>query len=294
MDLKTLKTFQLIATYGSFQRAAEELNYAQSTVSMQIQKLESDLGVQLIERGKKIQLTESGRLLQEQSRQIIKDFEGLQTSLSDMKIGESGTVRIGVTEPSASYRFPRILKSFLAQHPKIRVSVDIASTAVLSERLLRGDLDLALCSAPDLSENLYYEPLYKEEFVLVMPEEHPLSRQTSISPEVLQGHRLLITSSSCPYRRKLEILMQETGRTPLETMEIGSMSALKYYVEQGLGVALVPKIVLNPTPSGTVIRTMSDHRLDMACGIVIRASDYPLKLANLKLYHFLKQELKTH
>lgn len=59
MDLKTLKTFQMIVKYGSFIRTAQEMNYAQSTVTMQIQKLESELGVQLIERGKEIGLTEA-------------------------------------------------------------------------------------------------------------------------------------------------------------------------------------------------------------------------------------------
>lgn len=63
MDLKTLKTFQTIVNFGSFNRAAEEMNYAQSTVTMQIQRLESDLGCQLLERGKQITLTEAGRLL---------------------------------------------------------------------------------------------------------------------------------------------------------------------------------------------------------------------------------------
>lgn len=98
MDLKTLKTFQMIVKYGSFVRAAEEMNYVQSTVTMQIQKLESDLGVQLIERGKKIQLTEAGRLFHDQSLQIVKSMEQLQTNLSDLKLGEAGNIRIGVTE----------------------------------------------------------------------------------------------------------------------------------------------------------------------------------------------------
>lgn len=72
MDLKTLKTFQMIVKHGSFIRAADEMNYVQSTVTMQIQKLESELGIQLIERGKKISLTEAGRLFYDQSLQIVK------------------------------------------------------------------------------------------------------------------------------------------------------------------------------------------------------------------------------
>ncbi|CAM2948634.1 LysR family transcriptional regulator [Paenibacillus sediminis] len=291
MDLKTLKTFQMIVKYGSFIRAADEMNYVQSTVTMQIQKLESELGVQLIERGKKIRLTEAGRLFYEQSLHIVKNMDQLQTSLSDLQLGESGNIRLGVTEPTASYRLPDILERFLSQFPKIRISVDIANTPTLSERLLKGEIDLALCSAPDLGSDLYFEPLFKEEFVVLMPENHPLAQKAVIAPDDIRGHRLLITSATCPYRRKLEIVLQESGNIPIDTMEIGSMTALKYYVERGLGIALVPEIVLRPLPTGTTVRTMSGSLIHMTSGILSKPSEYPLKQASSKLYQFLKQEL---
>lgn len=291
MDLKTLKTFQMIVKYGSFIRAAEEMKYAQSTVTMQIQKLESDLGVQLIVRGKQIRLTDAGRLFHEQSLQIIKNMVQLQTNLSNLQLGESGDIRVGVTEPTASYRLPGIIKRFLSQSPNIRVSVDIANTPTLSERLHKGDIDLALCSAPDICTDLYFEPLFKEEFVLLMPENHPLAQKAVLDPDDIRGHRLLITSATCPYRRKLEVVMQDSGIIPLDTMEIGSMTALKYYVESGLGIALVPEIVLKPIPAGTTTRAMSGSLIDMTFGMLTKPSEYPLNLACSKLRQFLRQEL---
>jgi len=291
MDLKTLKTFQLIAQSGSFMRAAEQLNYAQSTVTMQMQKLEADLGVQLIERGKKIRLTEAGRLFYEQSRHIVRNMEQLQASLSDLQSGESGTIRLGVTEPTASYRLPRILTEFLSQYPKIRISVDFANTPTLSRQLLEGEIDLALCSAPDLGSELYYEPLFKEQFTVLMPERHPLASKAVIAPDDLRGHRLLVTSATCPYRKKLEMLWQQSANVPIDMMEIGSMTALKYFVESGLGIALVPSIVLSPLPTGTTVRPMSGMPVDMSFGILTKLSEFPLKQACSRLYQHLKQEL---
>jgi DNA-binding transcriptional LysR family regulator len=291
MDIKTLKTFQMIVNYGSFIRAAEEMNYAQSTVTMQIQKLESDVGVQLIERGKRIRLTEAGRMFYEQSVHILKDMEQLQKSMEDLQWGTAGHIRLGVTEPTASYRLPEILKRFLSDYPNIRISVEFGNTPTLSERILKGDIDVALCSAPDLGTELYFEPLFKEEFVVLMPDDHPLAGKTNVTPEDLQGHRLLITSTTCPYRRKLEMVMKEYGMITLDTMEIGSMTALKFYVESGLGIALVPQIVVNPVPAGTTVRVLSGSLIDMTFGILCKTSEYPLKLASSKLYSFLKQEL---
>ncbi|MGN7765039.1 LysR family transcriptional regulator [Paenibacillus sp. 22594] len=291
MDLKTLKTFQAIVQSGSFNRAAEELNYAQSTVTMQIQKLESDLGVQLLERGKGITLTEAGRLFHEQSLRIVKDMERLQSSITDLKSGEAGNVRIGAADPTASYRLPVILQKFMTRFPKMELSVDISGSGALCNRLLSGELDVVLCSAPELGKELHFEPLFTEAFVLLMPEGHPLASAPVITADHLRGHRLLITAPTCPYRKKLESVLRESAGPPLNTMEIGSMSALKFYVQSGLGIALVPEVTLDPVPPGTVFRRLEGKAVDMTCGIICRIGDYPLKPAIRSLYDFIRQEL---
>ncbi|AIQ17723.1 transcriptional regulator [Paenibacillus sp. FSL H7-0357] len=291
MDFKALITFQTIVSTGSFNRAAEELNYAQSTITMQIQKLESQLGVQLLERGKGISLTEAGRLFHEQSLLIVKDMERLQSSLAEMKSGEAGSVRLGATDPTASYRLPRLLQQFMSLYPKIEISVDIAGTPALTERLLRGELDMVLCSAPELGKELHFEPLFMEKFVLLMPEDHSLADLPEVTPDHLRGHRLLITAVNCPYRKKLESVLQEFAGPPLNTMEVGSMTALKFYVEAGLGLAFVPESTLAPVPAGTAVRQLAGGAVDMACGIACRVAGYPLRSASLRLYQFLKREL---
>lgn len=291
MELKTLQTFQQIVKWGSFIQAARELNYAQSTVTMQIQKLESELGITLFHRGKELSLTEAGRLFYEQSAVIVRNMEQLQTSLSEMKLGEAGHIRLGATEPAASWRLPGILGSFMSAHPNIRISVDIAGTLVLTERILKGETDFAICTAPEWGNGLYFEPLFQEEFVVYLPEEHPLAGQERIEPEDLQGYRLLITSATCPYRRKLEMVMQERGSRVPDTMEVGSMTALKHYVEHGLGIALIPKILAAPEGRGATVRAISDSLIHMSMGILCKESAYPLQLAAQRLYRCLKEEL---
>lgn len=260
---------------------------------MQIQKLESELGVQLIERGKEIGLTEAGRLFYDQSIQIVKNMEQLVTSLSELKSGEAGHVRIGVTEPTASCRLPGILREFMSAYPNIRISLEISNTPFLSERILKGEIDFALCTAPGIGTDFYFEPLFQEEFVALMPEDHPLAQKEEIEPEDLQGCRLLITSATCPYRRKLEMAMQEKGNVTLDAMEIGSMMALKFYVENGLGIALVPKITVEPETKGTTVRRTSGSLIHMTIGIMCKESAYPLPLASQKLYQFIKNKMRS-
>jgi LysR family transcriptional regulator, regulator of the ytmI operon len=293
MDLKALKTFQTIVACGSFNKAAEEMSYAQSTVTMQIRKLEEDMGIQLFERGRRIRLTEAGRMLYEQSVPIVKAVEQLQNLAADTQAGEAGSVRLGVTEPSASHRLPQILGQFFLRYPRIRVSVEIGSTASLSGQLLRGELDLVLGSAPSLDTGLYFEQLFTEKFILLVPDTHPLAAKSTVSVQNIRGHRMLITSKACPYRMKLEMLLQETGLLPVDTMEIGSMGALKYYVQQGMGIALIPQAGLNPPPSGTRLLELQSKSFYMACGLLCKADEYPLKLAGGRMYQFLKEELSS-
>lgn len=293
MDIRELITFHRIAGHGSFIRAAEELNYAQSTVTMQMQKLESGLGVQLFERGKAIRLTEAGRLFLEQSLPVLKDMERLQEAMSGLSSGNAGQIRLGVTEPTASYRLPGVISSFIGLYPNIKISLVFGNTPYLSGQLVKGDIDLALCSAPDLGSGLVFEPLFREEFTVLLPEDHPLKDLEVIDPEDFAGHRLLVTSAVCPYRRKLEMVLQEAGGIRLETMEIGSMTALKSYVASGIGIALVPAITADPAPPGTIMRPVSGSLIEMTFGILCSTAEKRMKPAGYRLYHFLKERLSS-
>lgn len=291
MDLKTLKTLQAIVRHGSFNQAAEELSYAQSTVTMQIQRLEADLGVSLFERGKKVRLTEAGRLFYEQSLDLVNRMERLQSHLLEMKNGEAGKVRLGVTEPSASSRLPRLLLAFMKEYPQTEVSLEIASTPALTSSLKQGQLDFALCSAPEAGEELYFQPLFQEKFVMLLPEDHPLAAGNGgIGLAELEGHRLLITASACPYRKKLERVLQDNATVSVRTMEIGSMTALRHYVASGFGIALVPQTVLDPMPAGTITKELQGASIDMLMGLLSRTG--PFSPASAKLYENLRQSLE--
>ncbi|MCG7409207.1 LysR family transcriptional regulator [Paenibacillus sp. ACRRX] len=289
MDLKSLNTFHKIVSLGGFNRAAEELNYAQSTVTMQMQKLEAELGVQLIERGRIFQLTEAGRLFHEQSAHIVRDVEHLQANMSDMLLGEAGSIRLGAVEPIASYQLPDILYSFLETYPRIKLSVDIANSPVLAERILKGELDMAICSAPAIGSDLYFEPIFTENLVYLIPEDHPLAAQTSISFGDIRNHRILLTSKTCSYRQRIELALREMCGHQVDTLDISSMSALKSYVESGLGIALVPESMAKADGSRSVTRKMNDYPITVPFGILCKTADYPLKLACAKLRYHLKQ-----
>lgn len=271
MDLKTIKTFKTIVRLGSFQRAAEELNYAQSTVTMHIKGLEAELGVVLLERGKKLQLTQAGLLLNEKADVLLKGFENLQSSIEDLVHGESGKIRLGVIEPAASYRIPSILASFTEKFPKVELSIHIQNSEALSEMIKRDEIDLALCAAPDIHQGLSFNPIFSEDVVLLMPAYHPLTNRNSLRLKDIEGERMIAPNPFCPFRRILEKKMIEEGGVLAYGLEVNDVMALKYYVQSNFGMALVPSITVSPPPSGTVIRDIEGFHGGVTIGMMWKA-----------------------
>ncbi|RTE07886.1 LysR family transcriptional regulator [Paenibacillus whitsoniae] len=292
MDIRTIKTFQTIIKLGSFQRAAEELQYGQSTVTMHIQKLESDLGVKLLERGKKLSLTEAGRLFHQNADLLLKDYDWLQASMDELVKGEAGLIRLGVMEPTASYRLPELLGPFLRHHPKVKISIHIGNTTVLGTMLHEGSIDMAICSTPASGLEHTFEPLFVEQLALLLPEAHPLAEKPTIYLRDLQHEQLLITNTLCPYRQKLESALLEHGGSPYAAMEIGNMAALKYYVQADFGIAVVPVITATPSPPGTILRPIADLGDGLMTGLLRKPAGSPVSLATEKLVAIFRERLR--
>ncbi|MNV72018.1 HTH-type transcriptional regulator GltR [compost metagenome] len=166
-----------------------------------------------------------------------------------------------------------------------------SNTPILGEWLRKGELDLALCAMPEQNEGLYFEPLYREPFVALVPKGHSLAKLEIVELEDLKNHRLLVTSANCPYRRKLEFLMAQSALPSPEMMEIGSMTALSAYVASGLGVALVPAILAEALRENVVSRLLKGSSVDMTCGLLSRTTEAPLAPASAKLYTELREAL---
>jgi DNA-binding transcriptional LysR family regulator len=274
MDLRQLQTFQAVVEHGSFLRAAEALQYAQSTITLHIQQLEADLGVPLFARqGKKGQLTEAGRLLCAEAAQILGRVEALRRTMRELAGGDAGYVRLGAIEPAASLRLPELLVPFCADRPQVRLALEVGGTQAIGQRVAAGDLDLGIASPPPAGLGLVFELLFSERMALLAPETHPLARADPINVRDLRGHRLLLTEQNCAYRQLIERNLVEQGADPYSGIEIGSMAALKCAVQQGLGIGIVPAIIACPPPPGTVLCEIECLDLSLPVGLMRRADD---------------------
>lgn len=270
MEFKHLQTFQAVAAEGSFLKAAEKLQYAQSTITLHVQKLEEELGVQLFSRqSRQIELTVAGRTLQGHADHLLYRAAQLQQAMAGLVTGEAGQLRIGSVEPVASIHLPTILVAFCRQYPKVRLSLEVGVTQTISRRVAAGELDLAVCSPPAANLNLDFHLLFQDPISLLLPESHALAKEQDITVTALSKERLILTEEHCPYRDVLEKALLSHGINPYSGIESMSSGALKQMVHYGLGIGVLPSAAIAPLPLSTIERRLSDLDLNLSIGLAV-------------------------
>ncbi len=195
-------------------------------------------------------------------------------SSPELAAGETGHLRIGAIEPTASLRLPPLLVRYNRERPNVRLSVELGGADGVAHRVAAGALEVGISSPPPLGLGLTFEPLFREELGLLVPDVHPLARLPAVRIADLAGHPLLLTEPACAYRELTErTLLERDGR--LESrVTIGSIQALDWAVRAGLGIAIVPTIAACPPPPGTVLRELEGTPIALSVGLV-RAADAP-------------------
>ena len=270
MEFRNLQTFQAIIREGSFIEAAKKLQYAQSTITLHIQKLEEELGVKLFSRrGKRIELTVAGRTLQKHADLLLYRAVKLQQAMTDLVAGKAGELRIGSVEPVASVHLPIVLVEFCRQYPQVRLTLEVGVTQRISQGVAAGKLDLAICSPPAAGLGLQFKPLFQDPISILIPKNHHLASEDSLTASLLAGERLILTEEQCPYRDTLEKALIPYNINPFSGIEIMSLETLKQMVYHGLGIGVLPTAAITPPPPNTVKRNILDLDLKLSIGMII-------------------------
>jgi DNA-binding transcriptional LysR family regulator len=245
MELRQLRTFQMVAKLMSFNRAAEALNYAQSTVSTQIRLLEEEFGVPLFNRlGTRICLTEAGQMLIRYSQKML-DFE--KETLARVSGWEEphGSISIRIPQSISTYLLPSVLGKFQLNFP--RMGFDIGSCAYdnLLYELKSGITDVAFLLAKSIPfPELEAEVLRTEPLVIISGPDHPLAQKPFIALRDLTGQSILLPKHDCMYKTVFENILIEEKVDPVVFLELNSIEAIKQCVIKGVGVAMIPMLAV--------------------------------------------------
>ena len=246
MQLRQLSTFRTVADALNVTRAAERLNYAQSSVTEQINGLEQDLGVRLFERSNRgLRLTPAGHRLVDYAERILSLAEEARAAVTEVG-SPGGELLIGAPETLCVYRLPSLLTRFCEDYPTVHVVLRPGNRAECRNGVREGTLDLCFTfGTPPDHPDLESMPLLPEPVVVVAPKGHPLTLRELVVNSDLAGVDFLVTEPGCSYRLMFEeALGSAPGHRPRVAAELTSIGALRTCVAAGMGCALLPQIAV--------------------------------------------------
>jgi molybdate transport repressor ModE-like protein len=251
IELRHFAALQAIAEHGSFGRAAKALGYTQSAISQQMAALERAVGEKLIERPggpRAVSLTEAGELLLKHAEAIVARMKAAQADLAAFAEGEAGPLRVGTYQSVSARLLPTLVRHFKEQFPK--VDVQLSESAVdeeLEARLERGEVDLSFVMLPLHEAPLDAAQLLVDPYVLIVPAGSPLAGRAKppslreIAKQPLIGYR------QCRSNEAVETAIRRAGAEPRFVFRSDDNGTVQGLVGADVGVALVPRLTLQPT-----------------------------------------------
>ncbi len=245
MDLRCVKTFVKTAELGSFTKAAAELCYVQSTVTMQIQQLERELGFPLFDRiGKRISLTALGEEFLNYAYELLH-IAGKAEAMSKSKSCERGRLRIGVPESVMFAKLLKILPQFKRDYSDVELCIKTGHTSQLLKELKQNELDIVYTSADlNTDPDICCYDCKKERIVFVCAKNHPLASKQGVGADELMSHEFLVTEREGVCYTRLKQLAARHSAVVLTSVEVDSVYVITELVKRGMGIAFLPEYAI--------------------------------------------------
>ena len=243
MTITQLKYVLSVAEYQNFTVAAEHSFVTQPTLSMQIQKLEDELGVKIFNRSKKpIELTEVGKKIVEQAKVIVNESNRILDIVHQQKGFIGGEFKIGIIPTVMPTLLPMFLQNFTNKYPKVKLIIDELTTEEIIKKLTDGHIDAAIAATPLENEAIKERPLYYEPFVGLVPQNHRLFKNKTITVDELEMEDILLLEDGHCFKESVLNLCRnhKVDNKKGFHLESGSFNTLIKLSKEGLGMTLLP------------------------------------------------------
>lgn len=242
MDINQLEVLIAVAREKSFSRAADVLGRTQPAVSQAVRRLEQEIGEKLFDRSSKDgTLTAAGELLLDYARQMMNLRQAANTALREMRNLQNGKVTISANEHTVFYLLP-LVEEFRRRHPAIKIEVQRGVASRIPEQITAREVELGVISFKPNDASLRSLSVLNDELVLIVAPNHKLAKANSISIRELADEAFIAHNAPSPYRKRVIETFDKYDTRLNITVELPSLEAIKVLVEQGVGVALVPKL----------------------------------------------------
>ncbi len=256
MDANIQKYMAFITTveYGSFTKAAEVLHYSQSGISRMIHDLEEEWRVSLLERGRAgVRLTSDGLQLLPYVQNVCAEYQKLQEQVDAINGLETGLIRIGTFSSVATHWLPNIIREFQKDYPQIDYELLLGDYTEIEHWILEGRVDcgfLRLPTQPEL-DTIFLE---QDKLLVVLPEEHPLTEYDRIPIAALCNDPFLLLEKGA--KAEVSEIFERCSLSPNTRFTTWDDYAVMSMVESGLGISILPQLILRRIPYRIVIKEL--------------------------------------
>jgi len=295
--LQQLRILKAVAKEKNFTKAAEVLYLSQPSLSKQIKTLEKNLDIILINReSNKISLTENGQVFLQYSERILALCEESCRALIDLKNGDRGSLTVGASQTIGTYLMPRILALFAKNYPQIDLKVQVNSTRIIVNSILKREIDIAIIGGkiPDkIKKNITIKYFVKDEINLIISTSHPFTKKKKINKEDLYNLNFITLNSNSTIQKFINnLLIQnqiETKQLKI-IMELNSIEGIKTAVSLGLGAAFVSSSAIEKELELKTINVLKIENIQITRTLSIISNP---KYYKSKAFEFFYNELCT-
>jgi LysR family hydrogen peroxide-inducible transcriptional activator len=253
MTLVQLEYIVAVDTWRHFATAAENCFVTQPTLSMQIQKLEDEIGLKLFDRSKQpVVPTEAGRAIIEHARKILHERNRLLEIVEMTKGRLTGELRIGIIPTLAPYLLPLFVQPFTKKYPNVRLVVHELMTELIIDRLREGKIDAGILVTPLQEQGISEQVLFYEELMAYVSKKNAVYEKTYVLPQDIDPNKLWLLEEGHCFRSQI-VNLCELKKMSRESShfdyEAGSIETLRRMVEMNDGITIIPELATLDMPA---------------------------------------------
>lgn len=296
MRLEQLQAFLAVAEADNFQKAAQKCGVTQSTISRQIQGLETELGMPLFHRSGQVKLTLAGERLLPRARRICQEWQSATSDIAELLAGKQPELCIAVIHSICAYYLPPILQQFCREYPQVQLRV----TSLGSDRALKvlkdGLVDVAIVMNNRLltaNPSLVVDPLYDEPILALMAANHPLTQYEQVPWADLSQFPQVVFKDGYGMQRLVQERFQSQGFELNAVLELNTLDAFRGVVRQGELVALLPQSAVMDVchDASLAVRTTAEPVLTRQ--VVLVTTQDRLQIPPIQRFRELVQQIAT-
>jgi LysR family hydrogen peroxide-inducible transcriptional activator len=287
MTITQLEYVVAVATYISFVAAADKCFVTQPTLSMQIQKLEEELGVKLFDRNKHpIAITAMGEAIVQQAKQILAESERITELIQQQQTTISGKFKLAVIPTIAPYILPAFLETYAKKYPDVKMVITEMETAQIIKALQNNELDAALVSTPLEEKSIKEYPIFFEPFVAYFSPDEPALKKRTINADDIAIERIwLLNEGHCMRNQVLDLCSDQVQRLQADKpyhYESSNVDTLRKMVDKSKGLTILPELATFEFTEDQMERIRYFEEPEPVREVSIVTNDYFVRLSLLQ------------